>query len=105
MHATSQIAALEDAPSRETANNTENALFHRMISIVPRFELGRTQLFHWCKPTSFSPRLEQAHGRREFNPGDLTFGVTEHPLARRACGLGNLRAILIRAGALDALRW
>jgi hypothetical protein len=46
MHATSQIAAQEDAPNRETASNTENALFHRMISIVPRFELGRTQLFH-----------------------------------------------------------
>jgi hypothetical protein len=102
MHATSQIAAQEDAPNRETASNTENALFHRMISIVPRFGLGRTQLFHWCKSTSFSPRLEQARGRREFNPGDLTFGVTEHPLVGRACGLGNLLAILIRAGALDA---
>jgi hypothetical protein len=96
MHATSQIAAQEDAPSRETANNTENALFHRITSIVPRFELGRTELFHWCKPTSFSPRLEQARGRREFNPGDLTFGVTEHPLAGRVSHCGKPDTPLIR---------
>jgi hypothetical protein len=48
MHATSQTVAQEDALSRETANNTENALFHRMISMVPRFELGRTSLGHSC---------------------------------------------------------
>ena len=36
---------------QETANNTVKVLFHRVISIVPRFELGRISVVHNCNAT------------------------------------------------------